>query len=246
MLAEGGRRYRRSQRPRPRVAPPRARERPSTSRPSTPHFSADAGMKLSASMRRDLGLDAGLDDLTYGRRPKAPRAAARISPSSADGGSSSDEAPRALQLADLPEELLGRVFELMGLADLPAACCACKFWHESIGPRALRAAAARHSVPPVLASRGLACLLRDLDSALPSLPRIIVERWLGADDWRVRLGALRSFGRLRGGGSTGDSANIKAGYGEKFVAMRDHDPHPEVAEFARRVVERIERREDDD
>ena len=83
-------------------------------------------------------------------------------------------------------------------------------------------------------------------SALPSLPRIIVERWLGADDWRVRLGALRSFGRLRGGGSTGDSANIKAGYGEKFVAMRDHDPHPEVAEFARRVVERIERREDDD
>ena len=240
--AEGGRRYRRSQRPRPRVAPPRARERPST--PLT-HFSGDVGVRLSGSLRRDLGLDAGVDDLVYGRRPKAPRGAARISPSpSASDGPS--EAPRALQLADLPEELLGRVFELMGLSDLPAACCACKFWHERIGPRALRAAAARHSVPPVLASRGLACLLRDIDSALPSLPRIIVERWLGADDWRVRLGALRSFGRLRGGGSTGDSANIKAGYGEKFVAMRDHDPHPEVAEFARRVVERIERREDDD
>ena len=134
----------------------------------------------------------------------------------------------------------------MGLADLPAACCAC-----SSGTRA--SARARSAPPP----RATACRPSSRRAAsraparprpaLPSLPRIIVERWLGADDWRVRLGALRSFASLGGAAAapTGDSANIKAGYGEKFVAMRDHDPHPEVADFARRVVERIERSNDD-
>ena len=142
--------------------------------------------------------------------------------------------------AQLPVELVDRIFAALGLLDLGRIVATCKFCHArlegAICTCTLRLRLGGYAAAVKLSSTRK--LLEHLDTALPRLPRTIVVTWLADFDWRVRLAALRSLSLRGGGDSTGNSAGISEQHGAAIAALQE-DPKLVVRTLARSLLSRI-------